>query len=184
MAQSASGSGVAKLQSVKSGSGVSNPTRLRGWPRPSCPWQAAHAHSYSSDPALACAKAAGAAGHREIRLDFLANHRPGHPAGYLPKRNLVYYSVAAAVAEDCGADLLVGGHLATDGRGFPDAAPGYFAIRFGKWLGCRTIWIDSIANVEQLSMAGQLVKPYADLWLTQWSHLAGAEGPHFMGAVL
>ena len=29
------------------------------------------------------------------------------------------------------------------------AAPGYFAMRFAKWLGRRTIWIDSIANVEQ-----------------------------------
>jgi hypothetical protein len=64
------------------------------------------------------------------------------------------------------------------------AAPGYFAIRIGKWLRRRTIWIDSIANVEQLSMTGQLVGRYADLWLTQWTHLAKPGGPHFMGAVL
>ncbi len=57
------------------------------------------------------------------------------------------------------------------------AAPGYFALRFGKLLGARTIWLDSIANVEEMSMTGRLVRRWADLWLTQWPHLAeGAEG--------
>jgi len=64
------------------------------------------------------------------------------------------------------------------------AAPGYFAIRMGRLLGARTIWVDSIANVEELSMTGQLVGPHADLWLTQWEHLAEANGPAFRGAVL
>lgn len=64
------------------------------------------------------------------------------------------------------------------------AAPGYFALRFGKLLGARTVWVDSIANVEQLSMTGCLVRKYADLWLTQWPHLAKPGGPEFCGAVL
>jgi UDP-N-acetylglucosamine:LPS N-acetylglucosamine transferase len=70
------------------------------------------------------------------------------------------------------------------------AAPGYFALRFGRMLGARTIWIDSIANVEELSLSGQIAGKYADLWLTQWPHLARADeqanarGPQFAGAVL
>ena len=64
------------------------------------------------------------------------------------------------------------------------AAPGYFALRLGKLLGARTAWVDSVANVEQLSMSGQRVGPYADMWLTQWPHLARPEGPHYHGAVL
>lgn len=64
------------------------------------------------------------------------------------------------------------------------AAPGYFAIRFAKWMGRRTIWVDSIANVDCLSMTGELVRPYADLWLTQWDHLARPDGPRYLGAVL
>ena len=64
------------------------------------------------------------------------------------------------------------------------AAPGYFAIRMGKLLRARTVWIDSIANVEKLSMSGQLVGRYADLWLTQWQHLARPEGPHFIGGTI
>jgi hypothetical protein len=64
------------------------------------------------------------------------------------------------------------------------AAPGYFALRLGKALGAKTIWIDSLANAGEVSLAGRLSGRCADLWLTQWSHLACPEGPHFGGAVL
>lgn len=64
------------------------------------------------------------------------------------------------------------------------AAPGYFALRLGRLLGSRTVWIDSIANVENLSLSGQKIGPHADLWLTQWRHLASPNGPYFAGGVL
>jgi exopolysaccharide biosynthesis glucuronosyltransferase PssD len=63
------------------------------------------------------------------------------------------------------------------------AAPGYLAIRLSRLVGARTVWIDSIANVEELSMSGQLATSAADLCLTQWPHLAG-DHIHYMGAVL
>ena len=64
------------------------------------------------------------------------------------------------------------------------AAPGYFAIRLGRMFGARTIWIDSIANAEELSLSGRKAGPYADLWLTQWPHLEREGGPQYWGAVL
>lgn len=64
------------------------------------------------------------------------------------------------------------------------AAPGYVAIRLARLLGARSIWIDSLANVDELSMSGRLAGAHADLWLTQWPHLARPEGPHFVGSVL
>jgi UDP-N-acetylglucosamine:LPS N-acetylglucosamine transferase len=64
------------------------------------------------------------------------------------------------------------------------AAPGFFAIRIGRLLGARTLWIDSIANVEQVSTTGSLVEKYAHKRLTQWEHLARPEGPQFEGNVL
>ena len=64
------------------------------------------------------------------------------------------------------------------------AAPGYFAVRFGRLLGARTIWIDSLANVEELSRAGRLAGRYAHLWLTQWPVLAREGGPRFAGQVI
>ena len=64
------------------------------------------------------------------------------------------------------------------------AAPGYFAVMLGKLLGARTAWIDSMANVESLSLAGTKTGRFADLWLTQWPALAAEDGPRFEGAVL
>jgi UDP-N-acetylglucosamine:LPS N-acetylglucosamine transferase len=64
------------------------------------------------------------------------------------------------------------------------AAPGYFALRFGRRVKAKTIWVDSIANAEELSMSGRIAGRYADLWLTQWPQLADADGPEFAGAVL
>ena len=64
------------------------------------------------------------------------------------------------------------------------AAPGYFAIRLGNLFGARTIWVDSVANVEELSLSGQKAGPHAKLWLTQWAHLARENGPHHRGSVL
>jgi len=64
------------------------------------------------------------------------------------------------------------------------AAPGYFALLFGKLLGARTIWVDSIANSGELSLSGRMVSRFADLWLTQWEHLATPDGPTYSGSVL
>jgi UDP-N-acetylglucosamine:LPS N-acetylglucosamine transferase len=64
------------------------------------------------------------------------------------------------------------------------AAPGYLGLRIGRRLGARTIWLDSIANTERLSLSGAKVRPWADLWLTQWPALASDHGPIHAGAVL
>lgn len=52
------------------------------------------------------------------------------------------------------------------------AAPGLFGIFIGKILGVKTIWIDSIANVEKLSLSGKIASKIADRVYTQWEHLA------------
>ncbi len=63
------------------------------------------------------------------------------------------------------------------------AAPGYFALRLGKLMGARTMWIDSIANVEELSMSGAMARRHAHTCLTQWEHLAQG-GLRHEGAVI
>lgn len=63
-------------------------------------------------------------------------------------------------------------------------APGYLTLRLARLFGSRTVWIDSIAQVEELSMSGQYAGKVADLWLTQWPHLARPEGPEYSGSVL
>jgi UDP-N-acetylglucosamine:LPS N-acetylglucosamine transferase len=64
------------------------------------------------------------------------------------------------------------------------AAPGYFALVLGRRAGAKTVWVDSIANVEELSLSGKRAGAHADLWLTQWPELARAGGPEYRGAVL
>jgi UDP-N-acetylglucosamine:LPS N-acetylglucosamine transferase len=63
------------------------------------------------------------------------------------------------------------------------AAAGYLAIRLAKLVRAQTLWIDSIANVEELSLSGRMASTKADVCLTQWEHLAGGSVA-YKGAVL
>lgn len=65
------------------------------------------------------------------------------------------------------------------------AGPGLLALGMGRILArSRTVWIDSVANTERMSMSGRMARHVADAWLVQWEHLARPEGPHYWGAVL
>lgn len=66
------------------------------------------------------------------------------------------------------------------------ASSGFFALLLGRLIGSKTIWVDSIANAGELSASGQMVGRHANLWLTQWSHLAKKEkgGPRCEGSVI
>jgi UDP-N-acetylglucosamine:LPS N-acetylglucosamine transferase len=65
------------------------------------------------------------------------------------------------------------------------AAPGLVALVVAK-LVCRsrTVWIDTVAHSERMTLSGRLAKPFADAWLVQWPHLARPGGPEFWGAVI
>jgi UDP-N-acetylglucosamine:LPS N-acetylglucosamine transferase len=64
------------------------------------------------------------------------------------------------------------------------AAPGFLAIRLGRLLRIRTMWVDSIANAEELSLSGRLALKHADVVLTQWEHLAQPGVVDFQGSVV
>lgn len=64
------------------------------------------------------------------------------------------------------------------------ALPGVIALGLGRISGARTVWIDSVANAEQMSMSGRLARRVADLWLSQWPHVATAAGAGYAGSVL
>ena len=63
------------------------------------------------------------------------------------------------------------------------AAPGFFALILGKVIGAKTVWVDSVANAEELSLAGKKVAKIADVWLTQWPEVAKEDGPLYKGRV-
>lgn len=51
------------------------------------------------------------------------------------------------------------------------AAAGCIQCFLGKMIGAKIIWIDSITNVERLSLSGLMVRRIADLFLVQWPEL-------------
>ena len=61
------------------------------------------------------------------------------------------------------------------------ASLGFFALKIGKLFGARTIWVDSIANSEEMSLSGTKIETAADLWLTQWENLSGPENQRING---
>ncbi|MER2998967.1 oligosaccharide biosynthesis protein Alg14 [Pontibacter populi] len=63
------------------------------------------------------------------------------------------------------------------------AAPGLLGIMIGKILGLKTLWVDSIANVERVSLSGKIAIFFADNVYTQWPHLATSK-IKFSGSVL
>lgn len=65
------------------------------------------------------------------------------------------------------------------------ALPGLVCVVIGKVVfRKKTIWVDSIANAEELSKSGKAAKNFSDLWLTQWPQLASPDGPSFLGSVI
>ena len=65
------------------------------------------------------------------------------------------------------------------------AAPGFLVCIIAKIFGAHVIWIDSIANVDQLSLSGRLIRPFSDLFLTQWPELvAKYKNIEYIGAVI
>jgi len=48
------------------------------------------------------------------------------PEGYIPQRNLMYYSIAAFFAEIYECKWIIGGHLLEDTHVFPDTKPSFF----------------------------------------------------------
>lgn len=65
------------------------------------------------------------------------------------------------------------------------AAAGCMLCFLGKMLGARVIWIDSITNVERISLSGRMIRYIADLFLVQWPELAGRyKRVEFVGTVI
>ena len=54
-----------------------------------------------------------------------------------------------------------------------------------KLLGAKIVWIDSIANIEKLSMSGAMVRHFADMFITQWPELTKKyKNTEFAGTLL
>lgn len=65
------------------------------------------------------------------------------------------------------------------------AAIGLICAFLASVRGAKVIWIDSITNVNSISLSGWLVRPFASLVLVQWSHLADKyRGCEYVGCLM
>jgi UDP-N-acetylglucosamine:LPS N-acetylglucosamine transferase len=65
------------------------------------------------------------------------------------------------------------------------AAVGCIACFLGKLVSAKIVWIDSITNVERISLSGRMVKHIADLFLVQWPDLASQyKSVEYVGEVI
>ncbi len=55
------------------------------------------------------------------------------------------------------------------------SAPALMGIIAGRITGKRTIWVDSIANVEKVSTSGRIAQYFASRVYTQWPDLANSK---------
>lgn len=64
------------------------------------------------------------------------------------------------------------------------AAPGVIAILVGRIFLCKTLWVDSIANADDLSLSGKIAKRVAHKTLSQWQSVANKHGVDYWGQLL
>jgi len=64
------------------------------------------------------------------------------------------------------------------------AAPGFFAVFFGRLIGAKTIWVDSMANYTKLSVSGYHASKFCHLSVTQWANLADDRKIKYLGSLL
>lgn len=61
-----------------------------------------------------------------IEEKFPISYKKDYPQGYIPMRNIIFYSVAAYYAQAYGAQIVIGGHIAADVEEFPDVSVKFF----------------------------------------------------------
>lgn len=65
------------------------------------------------------------------------------------------------------------------------AAAGSIMCFLGWLLGAKIVWLDSITNVDHISLSGRMVRYIADVFLVQWPELAQKyKKVEYLGAVI
>jgi 7-cyano-7-deazaguanine synthase len=115
----------------------------------------------------------------DLRAGGLANPvLEASPEGYIPARNLIFYSLAAYFAELEGVRYLVGGHNGIDPESFPDASPKFFdflnnVFRLSLWSFDRSpvqvlVPLSGKSKEDVLRMGQELGVPFGLTWSCYW----------------
>jgi UDP-N-acetylglucosamine:LPS N-acetylglucosamine transferase len=123
--------------------------------------------------------------HQEVHyvntLDGLAGQFEVNPATVIPdcNRNTPFRALATL-----GALIALMIKLRPHVVISTGALPGVMALALGRLFGATTIWVDSVANAEEMSSSGRLARRFATHWLAQWEAPAKAAGATYKGAIL
>ena len=63
------------------------------------------------------------------------------------------------------------------------AAPGLYFGLIARLMGRKTIWVDSLANVDKISMSGKIATYFYHQVYVQWEHLSKGN-IHYIGCLL
>ena len=62
---------------------------------------------------------------------------------------------------------------------------GSFLCIIGKMFGSRSVWLDSIANLDRMSLSGRITRPFVDLCIVQWPrHVNRHRNVEYWGKVI
>lgn len=96
------------------------------------------------------------------------------PEGFIPTRNLIFYSIASYYAEVFGCKNIIGGHISADHQNFPDAAPHFFdnlegLINIGKHSNDKSsikllFPLAKKSKIEVIKLAKELKVPLEWTW--------------------
>lgn len=64
------------------------------------------------------------------------------------------------------------------------AAPGLFTVLVASVFRLKTIWIESMAGVTQLTLSGRLAQRVSTRFIVQWPELAAARNAEYYGSLL
>ncbi|MCI0415100.1 7-cyano-7-deazaguanine synthase [bacterium] len=104
------------------------------------------------------------------------------PEGYIPNRNMIFYSIACNYAETRACETIVGGHIGNDSEAFPDASKHFFhqlAELTNQALLTRKIKIElpleKMTKAEVMKNAQAWGVPFESTWSCYWdgSHPCG-----------
>jgi len=109
------------------------------------------------------AKLANCKENHEITIPFVPPPKAERGC-YIPKRNLMYYGIAASLAEAIGAKVIAGGHIKHDGAVFRDAKRSYL-MKISKLAGIHFVFPFIGKGKKDIIKVGEKLKvPFYACW--------------------
>ncbi len=100
------------------------------------------------------------------------------PSAYIPARNVIFYGIAAYLAELSDCEVIVGGHNGDDAKLFRDSSPHFFdqfnkTVEIGLFTGSRTgrtiLPLSGLTKTDVIRLGSEMNVPFELTWSCQTS---------------